>query len=437
MSAPKVGFVSLGCPKALVDSERMLTRLREEGYEISPTYQAADLVVVNTCGFIDSAKQESIEAIGEALTENGRVIVTGCLGSQAESIRAIHPRVLDITGPQQYEAVVAAVKTHAPVGVEAVACHVPLPPQGVRLTPAHYAYLKIAEGCNNHCSFCIIPALRGRLASRPLTAILHEAETLIASGVRELLVISQDTGAFGADRSYGGRGTPREDLYSLCVELGKLGVWIRLHYIYPYPHIDRIIPLMQENKILPYLDVPFQHGSPAILRTMKRPAAVEDNLKRIQSWRKQCSNLTLRSSFIVGFPGETEADFELLIDFLHEARLDRVGCFKYSAVREAAANALPGAIPETIKDERWEYLMQTQAEISAAKQQERIGKVVEVLIDEAGEDYIGRSHADAPEIDGVIRLSSRRQLFPGDILKVLIQTADDYDCSGINTEDID
>jgi len=437
MPAPKIGFVSLGCPKALVDSERMLTRLREEGYEISPSYQAADLVVVNTCGFIDSAKQESIEAIGEALTENGRVIVTGCLGVQAESIKAIHPRVLDITGPQQYEAVVAAVKTHAPIGIETGACHVPLPPQGVRLTPAHYAYLKIAEGCNNHCSFCIIPALRGRLASRPLSEILHEAETLATSGVRELLIISQDTGAFGADRNYGGRGSRREDLYSLCVELGKLGVWIRLHYVYPYPLVDRIIPLMHEGKILPYLDVPFQHGSPAILKLMKRPAAVEDNLNRIQSWRRQCPNLTLRSSFIVGFPGETEADFDLLIEFLREARLDRVGCFKYSAVQGAAANTLTGAIPETIKDERWEYLMQTQAEISAAKQRERIGKVVEVLIDEAGEGYIGRSHADAPEIDGVVHLSSRRQLFRGDILKVLIQAAFDYDCSGINIEDID
>ncbi|TAJ93554.1 MAG: 30S ribosomal protein S12 methylthiotransferase RimO [Gammaproteobacteria bacterium] len=437
MAAPKVGFVSLGCPKALVDSERMLTRLREEGYEISPTYQGADLVVVNTCGFIDSAKQESIEAIGEALVENGRVIVTGCLGSQAESIRAIHPKVLDITGPQQYEAVVAAVRTHAPISIETGACHVPMPPQGVRLTPSHYAYLKIAEGCNNHCSFCIIPALRGRLASRTLAEILREAETLVASGVRELLVISQDTGAYGADRNFGERAARREDLHSLCVELGKLGVWVRLHYVYPYPHVDRIIPLMQDNKILPYLDVPFQHGSPAILKAMKRPAAVENNLKRIQSWREACPDLTLRSSFIVGFPGETDADFELLIEFLREARLDRVGCFQYSAVSGAAANALPDAVPEAIKEERWERLMQTQADISAARQQERIGKVVEAIIDEAGEVYIGRSHADAPEIDGVIRIDSRRRLFPGDILKVLIQAADDYDCSGINIEDID
>ena len=440
MHIPRVGFVSLGCPKALVDSERIITRLREEGYEISSTYQAADIVVVNTCGFIDSAKQESIAAIGEAIALHGKVIVTGCLGIRAAEIRAIHPQVLDISGPQQYESVIATVKAYAPMPQGQGACQVYLPPQGIRLTPKHYAYLKISEGCNNHCSFCIIPSMRGRLVSRPLEEILREAETLVSAGVRELLVISQDTGAYGSDRRYktieSVGSSPREDIYTLCEALGRLGIWIRLHYVYPYPHIDRIVLLMREGKILPYLDIPFQHGSPAVLKNMKRPAAVENNLKRIESWRNMCPDLTIRSTFIVGFPGETEEDFDLLIDFLQEARLNRVGCFKYSAVDGAAANDLPGAIPERVKEERWEKFMQVQSGISAASQRDRIGKIADVIIDELSEGhYIGRSHADAPEIDGVVHVRSHRNLYPGDRIRVLIEEASDYDCSGIHFQE--
>ena len=367
----KVGFVSLGCPKALVDSERILTQLRLEGYQVSPTYQGADVVVVNTCGFLDSAKQESLEAIGEALAENGRVIVTGCMGGDEAAIRAVHPEVLAVTGPHQYEQVVAAVHEWAPPPD----AHDPftdlVPPQGIRLTPRHYAYLKISEGCNHQCSFCIIPDLRGRLVSRPVGEVLDEAERLVAAGVRELLVISQDTSAYGVDIKYRTgfwQGRPvKSNLLELCRALGELGVWIRLHYVYPYPHVDALIPLMAEGRVLPYLDIPFQHASPEILRAMRRPAHGERVLERIRSWREQCPELVLRSTFIVGFPGETEADFEELLDWLRAAELDRVGCFRYEAVAGARANALPGAVPEEVKEERWHRLMAVQQQISAAR----------------------------------------------------------------------
>ncbi|MGD9985148.1 MAG: 30S ribosomal protein S12 methylthiotransferase RimO, partial [Porticoccaceae bacterium] len=393
--AGRVGFVSLGCPKALVDSERILTQLRLEGYEVAPSYDGADVVVVNTCGFLDSAKQESLEAIGEALAENGRVIVTGCMGGDEAAIRAVHPDVLAVSGPQQYEQVVAAVRAWAP----APAAHDPyldlVPPQGIKLTPRHYAYLKIAEGCNHACTFCIIPDLRGRLVSRPVGEVLDEAERLVAAGVRELLVISQDTSAYGVDLKYRTgfwQGRPvKTNMLELCRALGELGVWVRLHYVYPYPHVDAVIPLLAEGRILPYLDIPFQHASPAVLKAMKRPAHQEKTLDRIRDWRAQCPDLVLRSTFIVGFPGETEADFQLLLDWLGEAQLDRVGCFQYEAVAGARANALPGAVPEEVKRERWERLMAAQQEISAARLQARVGRTLEVLVDEVTEEgAIGR-----------------------------------------------
>lgn len=436
--AGRVGFVSLGCPKALVDSERILTQLRLEGYEVSPSYDGADVVVVNTCGFLDSAKQESLEAIGEALAENGRVIVTGCMGGDEAAIRAAHPDVLAVTGPQQYEQVVAAVRAWAP----APAAHDPyldlVPPQGIKLTPRHYAYLKIAEGCNHACTFCIIPDLRGRLVSRPVGEVLDEAERLVAAGVRELLVISQDTSAYGVDLKYRTgfwQGRPvKTNMLELCRALGELGVWVRLHYVYPYPHVDAVIPLLAEGRILPYLDIPFQHASPAVLKAMKRPAHQEKTLDRIRAWRAQCPDLVLRSTFIVGFPGETEADFQLLLDWLGAAQLDRVGCFQYEAVAGARANALPGAVPEEIKRERWERLMAAQQEISAARLQAKVGSTLEVLIDEiTDEGAIGRSRGDAPEIDGHVYIDPEPEgsvLRPGDLVQVLIEEADDYDLYG-------
>ena len=431
MTTAKVGFVSLGCPKALVDSERILTQLRSDGYDIVPTYQDADVVVVNTCGFIDSAKAESLEAIGEAITENGKVIVTGCLGVHADDIRARHPQVLAVTGPQQYEQVVSAVHQHAPPPP-----HDPyldlMPPQGVKLTPRHYAYLKISEGCNHGCTFCIIPSMRGKLASRPIERVIAEANQLVRAGVKELLVISQDTSAYGADLKYQPgqwRDTTYQTrLYDLCQALSEFGIWVRLHYVYPYPHVDQIIPLMAEGKILPYLDIPFQHGSPRILKLMKRPAAAENTLARIKTWRAICPDITLRSTFIVGFPGETEADFEQLLDFLHEAQLDRVGCFQYSPVTGATANTLPDPVPEAVKQERFERFMQTQAEISAAKLEAKIGQTIDVLIDEIDQEgAIGRSFADAPEIDGQVYLDGELDLQPGQIVTARVRDASDHD----------
>jgi ribosomal protein S12 methylthiotransferase len=438
-AAPRVGFVSLGCPKALVDSERILTQLRTDGYAISPDYAGADVVVVNTCGFIDSAKAESLDAIGEAIEANGRVIVTGCMGVSEDEIRALHPSVLAVTGPQQYEAVVSAVHRHAPPPAQ----HDPfvdlVPPAaggvGVKLTPRHYAYLKISEGCNHRCTFCIIPSMRGRLQSRPVGDVLGEAERLVAAGVQELLVIAQDTSAYGVDLKYrldfwGGRPL-RTNLTELCRGLGSLGAWVRLHYVYPYPHVDKIIPLMAEGRILPYLDVPLQHGSPQVLRRMKRPAATEDTLARLARWRAICPELTLRSTFIVGFPGETDQDFESLLDFLREARLDRVGCFTYSPVQGAAANELDGAVPEEVKEERWHRFMQLQAEISRTRLRARVGETLEVLVDEAAADgAIARSRGDAPEIDGVVHLRDGQQLAPGDRVSAVIEDSDDYDLFG-------
>ena len=428
---PKVGFVSLGCPKALVDSERILTELRREGYAVSPSYADADLVVVNTCGFIDAAKAESLEAIGEALAENGRVIVTGCMGAQPEDIRAVHPAVLAVTGPHAYEQVMAAVHDHLPP-----VPHDPridlVPPQGIKLTPRHYAYLKISEGCNHRCSFCIIPALRGDLVSRPAGSVLGEAERLVAAGVRELLVISQDTSAYGVDLKYRTdfwNGRPvRTRLTELARALGSLGAWVRLHYVYPYPHVDELIPLMAEGAILPYLDVPLQHGSPRILKSMKRPAAAENTLARLQNWRRICPDLTLRSTFIVGFPGETDTDFEALLDFLTAAQLDRVGAFTYSPVEGAAANRLPDAVPEPLKQERLERLMAHQAAISAARLQQKIGRTLEVLVDAVDEEGpIARSAGEAPEIDGVIYLDAAPDVKPGDKLRVVVTDADEHD----------
>lgn len=434
-AVPRVGFVSLGCPKALVDSERILTQLRTDGYEISPTYEGADVVVVNTCGFIDSAREESLEAIGEAIEANGRVIVTGCLGVQAEAIRAAHPAVLAVTGPQQYEQVVAAVHKSAPVLRE----HDPytdlLPPQGIKLTPQHYAYLKISEGCNHRCTFCIIPSMRGRLASRPLGGVMREAERLVNAGVRELLVISQDTSAYGVDLKYqpdfwGDKLVPTS-LSGLGEALAELGVWVRLHYVYPYPHVDKIIPLMAQGKLLPYLDVPFQHGSPAVLKRMKRPAAAENTLQRIKTWRSMCPELTIRSTFIVGFPGETDREFEELLEFLQEAQLDRVGCFRYSPVEGASANGLPGAVPEEVKLQREARFMEVQAEISHSRLQQKIGSIQEVLIDMADpHGAVGRSHADAPEIDGLVHIRADAELQPGAFAQVLIEEADEHDLFG-------
>ena len=431
-STPKVGFVSLGCPKALVDSERILTQLRTEGYQVVPSYQNADVVVVNTCGFIDSAKQESLDAIGEAINENGRVIVTGCMGVEEDVIRKIHPSVLAVTGPQQYEQVVNAVHQVVPPKKD----HDPfidlVPPQGIKLTPRHYAYLKISEGCNHRCSFCIIPSMRGDLVSRPIGQVLDEAERLVKAGTRELLVISQDTSAYGVDLKYRTgfwQGRPvKTKMLDMCDALSELGAWVRLHYVYPYPHVDDIIPLMAEGKVLPYLDIPFQHASPAVLKNMRRPAHQEKTLDRIHKWREICPEIALRSTFIVGFPGETEDDFQMLLDWLDEAQLDRVGCFEYSPVTGAAANELSGHVPDEVKKERWERFMEKQQAISAAKLQNKIGWEMDVLVDHV-EDGVAtaRSYADAPEIDGVVMIEGDYGLKPGDMLPVVIEAADEYD----------
>ena len=436
-NSSKVGFVSLGCPKALVDSERILTQLKIDGYDVVPSYDDADIVVVNTCGFIDSAKQESLDAIGEALNENGKVIVTGCMGANADDIIQVHPNVLNVSGPHAYEEVVSAVHEHVP-NKRIIDPFVDLvPPQGVKLTPRHYAYLKISEGCNHRCSFCIIPSMRGDLVSRPIGDVLEEAERLAASGVKELLVISQDTSAYGVDSKYktsfwNGRPVSAR-MQSLCECLAELGIWVRLHYVYPYPHVDKVIPLMAEGKILPYLDIPFQHASTSILKSMKRPAAAENNLKRIQAWRGICPDLTIRSTFIVGFPGETEEDFNCLLDFLDEAQLDRVGCFQYSPVEGAAANALPGIVADSLKQERWERFMEKQQGISAARLQAKIGSTQKVIIDgidEENDRLIGRSSADAPEIDGLVHIEADGEFKPGDFVDVKIDNADDYDLYG-------
>lgn len=429
-TAPKIGIVSLGCPKALVDSERIITSLRSEGYELSPDYQGADAVIVNTCGFLDSAKAESLEAIGEAMRENGRVIVTGCMGVDEAAIRASHPDVLAVTGPHQYEQVVDAVHAHAPPPPDAFIQLVP--EAGLKLTPRHYAYLKISEGCNHSCSFCIIPSMRGKLASRPAAKVMYEAERLVEAGVQELLVISQDTSAYGVDIRHAAtpyRGEPvRAHVTDLAEALGRLGVWVRLHYVYPYPHVDSLIPLMAEEKILPYIDIPFQHASPSVLKAMKRPAHQEKTLDRIASWRHQVPDLTIRSTFIVGFPGETEEDFQYLLDWMKEAQLDRVGCFKFEPVDGAAANDLPGAVPDEVKEERWHRFMQAQSEISEARMKEKIGWEIDVLIDEVDEEgAIGRSKADAPEIDGCVFLNGETELEPGDMVRAEVVEADHYD----------
>ena len=428
--APKVGFVSLGCPKALVDSERILTQLRVEGYTIVPRYEQADVVVVNTCGFIEAAVEESLDAIGEALVENGKVIVTGCLGKRAGLIREAHPEVLAITGPQDYASVVNAVHEVLPPKHEPFLDLVP--PTGLKLTPKHYAYLKISEGCNHRCTFCIIPSMRGDLVSRPVDEVLGEAERLVRGGVKELLVISQDTSAYGVDLRYEARewrGKRYETrMRALCEGLAELGVWTRLHYVYPYPHVDDIIPLMAEGRLLPYLDIPFQHASPRILRLMKRPGAVDKVLQRVRNWRAICPGLTIRSTFIVGFPGETEAEFEELLAFLREAELDRVGAFAYSPVDGARANDLPGAVPESVKEERLERFMEVQAEISAVRLGRKIGSCQRVLVD-AVEDgiAIARSPADAPEIDGVVHVEDGGALKPGEFAEVEIVNADAHD----------
>ena len=428
--APKIGFVSLGCPKALVDSERILTQLRAEGYEVAPSYDAADVVVVNTCGFIDAAVDESLEAIGEALEQNGRVIVTGCLGARPERILERHPRVLKVTGPHAYEDVLGAVHEHLPPQ------HDPffdlVPPQGVRLTPRHYAYLKISEGCNNKCSFCIIPSLRGKLASRPIDEVLREGERLVKAGVKELLVISQDTSAYGSDIRYVSRAW-REQQYEtrfidLARGLGSLGAWVRLHYVYPYPHVDAVIALMARREVLPYLDIPFQHGSPSVLKRMRRPAHSEDTLERIRGWRKDCPDLVIRSTFIVGFPGETEQEFQELLDWLDEAQLDRVGCFKYSPVEGATANALAEHIPAEVQQERYDRFMRRAAEISEARLAARVGRRMRVLVDSVDKGTaIARSEADAPEIDGVVHIRNAKSLRPGDWADIEITSSDAYD----------
>ncbi|MGG2141844.1 30S ribosomal protein S12 methylthiotransferase RimO [Symbiopectobacterium sp. RP] len=434
VAAPKVGFVSLGCPKNLVDSERILTELRNEGYQVVPTYDDAEVVIVNTCGFIDSAVQESLETIGEALNENGKVIVTGCLGAKENQIREVHPKVLEISGPHSYEQVISHVHHYVPKPA-----HNPftslVPAQGVKLTPKHYAYLKISEGCNHRCTFCIIPSMRGDLDSRPIGSVLDEAKRLVEVGVKELLVISQDTSAYGADvkqRTGFWNGQPvKTSMVSLCEQLASLGVWVRLHYVYPYPHVDDLIPLMAAGKILPYLDIPLQHASPKILKLMKRPGAVERTLGRIKQWRAMCPELTLRSTFIVGFPGETEEDFQILLDFLSEARLDRVGCFQYSPVEGATANELPDQVPEAIKEERFHRFMALQQRISAERLQEKIGRTLRVLIDEVdNEGAIGRSMADAPEIDGSVYLNGETNVKVSDVVQVVIEHADEYDLWG-------
>lgn len=443
--APVVGMVSLGCPKALVDSERILTKLRSDGYDFTNTHEGADVVIVNTCGFLDSAKEESLNAIGEALDANGRVIVTGCMGAEAHTISDRYPKVLAITGPQQYEQVVEAVKQAQPI------THNPyvhlVPEEGLKLTPKHYSYLKISEGCNNRCSFCIIPSLRGDLVSRPIHRVLHEAEQLLKAGTKEILVISQDTSAYGVDLKYAEspwRGERiKTKFYDLCKALGTVareyGAWVRLHYVYPYPHVDEVIPLMAEGLILPYLDIPFQHASPAVLKAMKRPAAQEKTLERIRKWREVCPDLVLRSTFIVGFPGETEEDFNFLLNWLIDAQIDRAGAFKYEAVDGAKSNVLDGHVPEDEKQERWERFMTIQTDIAAAKAEKKIGQVLEVIIDEVGEadedgaiGADGRSKADAPEIDGTVFIRDLPAgVKKGDIVRVLIEDAEDYDLFGV------
>ena len=431
--APTVSFVSLGCPKALVDSERIITRLRAEGYELSREHKGADLVIVNTCGFLDSAKTESLEAIGLALSQNGKVVVTGCMGAEPENITAKYPNVLAITGPQQYESVLDAVHRAAPPK------HDPflnlVPPEGIKLTPRHYAYLKISEGCNNRCTFCIIPKLRGDLVSRPAGDVLREAERLVTAGVKELLVISQDTSAYGVDIKYAtSKWQDREvraKFLDLARELGTLGAWVRLHYVYPYPHVDEVIHLMADGQVLPYLDIPFQHASPDVLKRMKRPAAQEKTLARIARWREICPELTLRSTFIVGFPGETEQDFEMLLDWLDEAKLDRVGCFRYEPVRGAPANDLAEAVPADVIDERWHRFMARQQAISAKRLKRKVGSRQQVIIDEVGATVSkGRSKGDAPEIDGSVYVASRRPLRVGEIATVKVERADEYDLHG-------
>lgn len=429
--APKVGFVSLGCPKNLVDSERILTQLRTEGYDVVPSYDDAELVVVNTCGFIDSAVQESLEAIGEALAENGKVIVTGCLGAKENQIREIHPKVLEITGPHAYEEVLGHVHKY----VEKPQ-HNPftslVPAHGVKLTPRHYAYLKISEGCNHRCTFCIIPSMRGDLVSRPIGEVLAEAKRLKEAGVKEILVISQDTSAYGVDvkhRTGFYDGMPvKTSMVALCEELAKLDIWVRLHYVYPYPHVDDVIPLMRDGKVLPYLDIPLQHASPRILKLMKRPGTVERTLERIQKWREICPEITLRSTFIVGFPGETEEDFQMLLDFIDKAELDRVGCFKYSPVEGAKANELPDPVPEEVQEERFQRFMELQQQVSIRKLARKVGQEMTIIIDEVDEEgATGRSTADAPEIDGLVYLNGETSLKPGDMVKVRIDEADEYD----------
>jgi len=432
-TAPKISFVSLGCPKALVDSERIITRLRAEGYELARKHDGADVVIVNTCGFLDSAKHESLSAIGEAMAENGKVIVTGCMGAEPEQISNAYPGVLSITGPQQYESVLEAVHRALPPAHNP---HLDLvPPQGIKLTPRHYAYLKISEGCNNRCSFCIIPKLRGDLVSRPAADVLREAERLVTAGVKELLVISQDTSAYGVDLKYAASVWKdreiRAKFVDLARELGELGAWVRLQYVYPYPHVDEVIGLMADGKVLPYLDIPFQHASPDVLRAMKRPAAQDKTLARIAAWRAQCPELALRSTFIVGFPGETDADFGYLLDWLDEAGIDRVGCFKYEPVAGAASNALPGAVPDDVKQQRYDALMAHQQKISARRLKRKVGSRQQVIIDEVGPTVAkGRSKADAPEIDGAVYLTSRRPLRVGEIVTAKIERADQYDLHG-------
>ena len=431
--APKVSFVSLGCPKALVDSERIITRLRAEGYELARAHAGADVVVVNTCGFLDSAQAESLAAIGEALGQNGKVIVTGCMGAEPEQIEAAYPGVLSITGPQQYESVLEAVHRAVPPAHHP---HLDLvPPQGIKLTPRHYAYLKISEGCNNRCSFCIIPKLRGDLVSRPANDVLREAERLVKAGVKELMVISQDTSAYGVDIKYAASKWQdrevRARFFDLTKELGELGAWVRLQYVYPYPHVDEVISLMTDGKVLPYLDIPFQHASPEVLKAMKRPAAQEKTLARIKAWREACPELTLRSTFIVGFPGETDSDFAYLLDWLEEAEIDRLGCFKYEPVAGAASNAIGNPVPDEIKQERWNALMARQRKISARRLKRKVGTRQQVIVDEVGPTVAkGRSKADAPEIDGAVYLSSRRPLKVGEIVTARIERADQYDLHG-------
>src|SRR3989338_5850204 len=427
---PKVGFVSLGCPKATVDSEHILTRLRAEGYLISDSYQDSDLVIVNTCGFIDSAVEESLDAIGEALTENGKVIVTGCLGAKGDVVRQAHPKVLAVTGPHATDEVMAVVHQYLPKPHDPLSDLVPA--QGIRLTPKHYAYVKISEGCNHSCTFCIIPSLRGDLVSRPVGAVMQEAQSLVNAGVKELLVISQDTSAYGVDMKYRTgfwKGRPlRTRLTDLAAALGKLGVWVRLHYVYPYPHVDEVIPLMKQGYVLPYLDIPFQHANPRILKLMKRPANTQNNLERINAWRDMCPEITIRSTFIVGFHGETAQEFEELLEFLQQAQLDRVGCFKYSPVAGAKANELPDAVPEEIKEQRWHQFMELQSEISANKLKQKIGSTMAVLVDRVEDNQvIARSAADAPEIDGVVIVRNKGKLKVGDFAQVQIIDSNAHD----------